>query len=316
MKFRFGRKSEKRTAAPAPGTAPQPRPQTGLKRVMAEVGNLAAASSADIRDNFDRVRDTWGAREVLDLTAEELRLQVTDILTTDRRAGFTETMVDADEGPAQPNVQFNTISIESGTGRFYRIMRREDGRYALFGHEAMYRNRQSGGRARQTSGATYMDVNIPVRFLIIARPDTATKLLRSLLEKGMPATLFEMDFGVGELKCVGMPSSSASGNRPDITISESQTATSSTGEGTRGCTKCQTRWKSVYGELQDSTELTRLAKQGDVSVNASRDQIIGLTCISCRESVCINDLGQQLPSEGLAKGNVTCPSCAGHLYYA
>ncbi|WP_030450036.1 hypothetical protein [Actinocatenispora sera] len=139
---------------------------------MAEVGNLAAASSADIRDNFDRVRDTWGAREVLDLTAEELRRQVTDILTTDRRAGFTETMVDADEGPAQPNVQFNTISIESGTGRFYRIMRREDGRYALFGHEAMYRNRQSGGRARQTSGATYVDVNIPVRFLIIARPDT------------------------------------------------------------------------------------------------------------------------------------------------
>jgi hypothetical protein len=167
------------------------------------------------------------------------------------------------------------------------------------------------------SSVTFLDVDMsPIRFLVIATPAEATKILQALLKKGALPSLFEMDFGVGDLKCIGLPGSVKPGQRPTITISESHAPMETTGSGVRECTTCGIRWRSVYGELMDARELNKLTAQGDVSVTTSREQTIGLTCTGCRRSLCLEHLGQPLPTGSLAEGNVRCPSCAKPLYYA
>ena len=284
---------------------------------MAAAESLTAARDDEIQNNFDSVQSKWNAKEILSLSAEGLRRQVAEILTNDADEGFTEVIASNDRDSTPPRVQFNTISTRTGTGRFYRIMRRQDGTYALYGHHAMYRDRHSVERDHEASGVTFLNTEMPpVKFLVIAAPAEATEILKAFLKKGAPASLFEMDFGVGDLKCIGFPGGGGPGERPSITISESHVPTEATGPGARECGACKIRWKSVYGELIDSGELNKITAQGDVTVSASREQTLGLTCAGCGRSLCLEHLGRPLPAGSLTEGNSPCPSCGKRLYYA
>lgn len=107
--------------------------------------NLPGVSDAEIEENFLAIRDTWDAREVLTLVANDLRAVIIETLCGDMREGFSVRQVHPLVEP-ESYLQFNTISDSAlvagrGTFRGYRIVKREDGRFALYGHAAMYRYR-------------------------------------------------------------------------------------------------------------------------------------------------------------------------------
>jgi hypothetical protein len=144
--------------------------------------------------------------------------------------------------------------------------------------------------------------------LLIMVEHEVDPMVRSLVKRGMPAGVIGKEAGVGDLQYLVIRGG-GSAKRPKIQISESQTRTETTGAGVRECDMCQTRWKSVHGELRDSAELDKFHALGDVTVYASAEGVIGLTCTGCRRSRCLQHFAQPLTATTDLKRDFKCPLC-------
>lgn len=80
--------------------------------------------------------------------------------------------------------------------------------------------------------------------------------------------------------------------RPAIFIPENHEPATYPGDGVRSCTVCGTTWKSFVGGLMDSGELAAYQARGDCEIFANWPDTLGLTCRNCRQSWCVDHLGQ------------------------
>jgi hypothetical protein len=113
-----------------------------IDRVLRAAEKLPVARDGDVQCDFDSVGPKWGAREILALPGGELRRRLEAVCSADTASGFTVTDVsmppmDLQADPV-PYVQLNTFSATLRTFRPYRIMKRNDGRFAVYGHPALY----------------------------------------------------------------------------------------------------------------------------------------------------------------------------------
>ncbi|WP_062992065.1 hypothetical protein [Nocardia anaemiae] len=130
MRFRFGRKrADDRMSAMSVDI------RTAAQR-------LPTASADDIQRDFLTVKDAWGAKEVVVVVgADALQRRIAKIVADNESDGFTESRVKVvtDECPAR--VQLDSLNVSRTTGwRPYRIVKREDGEFAMYGHSSMYRD--------------------------------------------------------------------------------------------------------------------------------------------------------------------------------
>lgn len=104
------------------------------------------------------------------------------------------------------------------------------------------------------------------------------------------------------------------GQRPLIQISESHQVTEESGYGVRDCHKCETRWRSVLGQLIDAGELAKLAARGECRVYASWEETIGLTCRECGRSLCMAHVGEPASTGDVPQPrDYRCPFCGGRM---
>ncbi|MBH0781416.1 hypothetical protein [Nocardia bovistercoris] len=164
MAFRFGRKRpralgpppEPRHARPKIGPPPEPPPEPGRARAsepasrfqdsrekatglvgVAEVFDVAA--SDDIEQDFLTVAQVWGAERVLDLDPKGLEWLIEKILADNASEGFYSHGIFAEMAPKQrpPRIQLNLTGV-SGEERSFRIAKRTEGIFAVYGHASMY----------------------------------------------------------------------------------------------------------------------------------------------------------------------------------
>jgi hypothetical protein len=126
----------------APGDARGSAPPSVIDGVITAAEGLPAAREDDIQHNYDFAGPKWGAREILILTSDELRRRLEAVCAADAASGFTIINTSISSGGSQDNalpyVQLNTINHTLRSGRPYRITKREDGRFAVYGHAALY----------------------------------------------------------------------------------------------------------------------------------------------------------------------------------
>lgn len=116
----------------------------GVQNIVDAAQGLPVASDAEIDADFSAVVDTWGAVEVLKLTADDLRWTVIETLCGDVREGFILGKINVREGfegRAGVFLQFSTLRYPGFQP--YCIAKRQDGTFALYGHRAMYRYRDT-----------------------------------------------------------------------------------------------------------------------------------------------------------------------------
>jgi len=110
-------------------------------RVMSDVNTIIDTASklpeipdAEIQQHFNRVHELWGAKDILIMSETDLYAAIAAILAGDTREGFKLVT----PGLNGPLLQFNTISEAYFRG--HRIAKKQNGEYALFGHNSTYRH--------------------------------------------------------------------------------------------------------------------------------------------------------------------------------
>ncbi|MDL5158260.1 hypothetical protein [Actinomycetospora termitidis] len=94
--------------------------------------------------------------------------------------------------------------------------------------------------------------------------------------------------------------------RPLVLVPEEQSPTSETGDGTRGCRMCGTRWHSYTAELADTGQLAS-RPEADVEAVVAWAEVVGLTCRACGGGACRDHMIR------LGAEDARCPSCSGRL---
>jgi hypothetical protein len=130
-------------AASAPGNANVPSPPSIIiDRILAAVEGLPVARDDDVQYDYDFAGPKWGSREILVLTGDELRRRIEAVCAADAASGFMtidmSAFSEASRDNALPYVQLNTLRDTPGAFRPYRITKRNDGRFAVYGHAALY----------------------------------------------------------------------------------------------------------------------------------------------------------------------------------
>jgi hypothetical protein len=113
-----------------------------IDRVLAAAKDLPVARPEDIQYDFDFAGPKWGSRKILILTDRQLRRRLKAVCKADAASGcsifgMSTSEEESPHGPL-PYVQLNTLSSTRLAFRPYRITRRADGRYAVYGHAALY----------------------------------------------------------------------------------------------------------------------------------------------------------------------------------
>jgi hypothetical protein len=110
--------------------------------VLAAAAGLPVARDDDVQYDFDFAGPKWGAREILVLTSDELRCRLAAVCAADAANGFTTMTMSMSSkeswDKALPYVQLDTLSDTLRTFRPYRITKRNDGRFAVYGHATLY----------------------------------------------------------------------------------------------------------------------------------------------------------------------------------
>jgi hypothetical protein len=113
-----------------------------VNAVVDAAQRLPAAPDAHIDSDFQHVADVWNAGEIIVVPAEGVRWSIAETLAGDVKEQFTLCK----SGPRQgcPGFQFDTLKLDHAGSpiafRPYVIAKRQDGLYARYGHEAMYRH--------------------------------------------------------------------------------------------------------------------------------------------------------------------------------
>jgi hypothetical protein len=132
-----------RRTDPDPGKPIATAPASDIiDRVLAAARDLPVARPEDIQYDFDFAGPKWGSRKILILTDRTLRLRLKAVCKADEASGCTifgmSTSVEESPHSPLPYVQLNTLSSNRLAFRPYRIAKRPDGRYAVYGHPALY----------------------------------------------------------------------------------------------------------------------------------------------------------------------------------
>jgi hypothetical protein len=126
---------------------------TKVDEVIAAAERLCSSADSEIQGNFDYVSTRWGCEAILILDTAGIRELLRTVAEDDLAAGFgTLSVASSDEDNNEvepPYVQLN--SMDSRTFRPYRIVKREDGQLALYGHAALYQAKRAMDRAKGTS---------------------------------------------------------------------------------------------------------------------------------------------------------------------
>jgi hypothetical protein len=155
-----------RDRAQEPGNAtrtdePQTQPPvflTKVDEVIAAAERLSSSTDSEIQRHFDYVSTRWGCEAILILDKAAIRELLRTVAEDDLAAGFGTLSVassDEDNEVKPPYVQLN--SMDSRTFRPYRIVKREDGQLALYGHAALYQAKRAMDRAEGTSSTPSAD---------------------------------------------------------------------------------------------------------------------------------------------------------------
>jgi hypothetical protein len=155
-----------RDRAPEPGNAtrtdePQTQPPvflTKVDEVIAAAERLSSSTDREIQGNFGYVSTRWGCEAILILDKAAICELLRTVAEDDLAAGFGTLSVassDEDNEVKPPYVQLN--SMDSRTFRPYRIVKREDGQLALYGHAALYQAKRAMDRAEGTSSTPSAD---------------------------------------------------------------------------------------------------------------------------------------------------------------
>ena len=126
---------------------------TKVDEVIAAAERLSSSTDSEIQGNFDYVSTRWGCEAILILDKAGIRELLRTVAEDDLAAGFgTLSVASSDEDNNEvepPYVQLN--SMDGRTFRPYRIVKREDGQLALYGHAALYQAKRAMDRAKGTS---------------------------------------------------------------------------------------------------------------------------------------------------------------------
>lgn len=107
--------------------------------IMSDVRRLPTADGAAIQRDFLEIAEAWGAREVLDISDDDLPRWIATVLADNVAAGYTELQRDWGGSQNPPRVQLNLLNPALATGwRPYRIVRRDEDTFAVYGHSSMY----------------------------------------------------------------------------------------------------------------------------------------------------------------------------------
>lgn len=141
---------QEQKAAQAPIMAAMKQAMQGLSKVtelLTAAKNLAASDDDVIQSEFAYLSKVWGAREIIDLGSDvdSAKDRLEAMVRKNLNAGFTSfSMATGDgtpvrgsgEGVSPAYVQLHAEN--ASTFRPYRIVKRTDGRFALYGHSSLY----------------------------------------------------------------------------------------------------------------------------------------------------------------------------------
>ena len=154
----FSKKGRDRAQEPRNATrTDEPQTQspislTKVDEVIAAAERLSSSTDSEIQRHFDYVSTRWGCEAILILDKAAIRELLRRVAEDDLAAGFGTLSVassDEDNDDKPPYVQLN--STDGRTFRPYRIVKREDGQLALYGHAALYQAKRAIDRAKGTS---------------------------------------------------------------------------------------------------------------------------------------------------------------------
>ncbi|WP_406633888.1 hypothetical protein [Amycolatopsis sp. WGS_07] len=106
---------------------------------IAAATELPDSDQDQIEDDFADVSPRWGCAEIIVLDAADARALLRAVLSSDAAEGFSRSSVTT----SAFDVQLTTHGAE--TFRPYRIVKREDGQFSLYGHASLYRARDASG---------------------------------------------------------------------------------------------------------------------------------------------------------------------------
>ncbi|ONH27290.1 hypothetical protein [Pseudofrankia asymbiotica] len=152
MPFPFGRKRQAPNPQPATRQPSGPRPATRpvastapmaqVEKVVTAAAALRPVTDAELKAEFDGVRQVWGATRIIAVARDPLRARLTDVLASNLKEGF-EIEVETTDDPLS-FVMINCVNPRAGTWRPYRVARlvptkeQPEERFGLYGHSSLY----------------------------------------------------------------------------------------------------------------------------------------------------------------------------------
>lgn len=110
-----------------------------VNTIVREAASLPSIPDAEIQQAFNSVQGSWDAERILLMSEADLRNSVAKILAGDKKEGFGRVDCTTDAPYLNgKSLQFNTMSDSHFRG--HRIAKKQNGGFALFGHDSTYRH--------------------------------------------------------------------------------------------------------------------------------------------------------------------------------
>jgi hypothetical protein len=126
---------------------------TKVDEVIAAAEGLSSSADTEIQGDYDYASTRWGCEEILVLDKAAIRELLRRVAKDDLAAGFGTFRVTNSDGVDEDESSYVQLNSVGKTFRPYRIVKREDGQLALYGHAALYQAKRAIDRAKGTLSA-------------------------------------------------------------------------------------------------------------------------------------------------------------------